>query len=90
MSLGTAKQYSTNIIAENMLTQVGNDGFTMTMIYGIIDYKVDKNTAVLKYDMYIATRCGQKKLRKTTCDWKLLVKWKDKCELWIHLKDLKE
>ena len=33
---------------------------------------------------------GQKKLRITTCGWKLLVKWKDGSESWIHLKDLKE
>ena len=40
--------------------------------------------------MYIVTKRGQKKLRKTTCGWKLLVKWKDKTESWIPLCHMKE
>ena len=87
---GTVKEYSANIIAENMLTQVDSDGFTMTMMEGIIDHKIDTDVAVSKSDMYVVTRRGQKRLRKTTCGWKLLVRWKDGSESWIHLKDLKE
>jgi len=87
---GTVKEYSANIIAENMLTQVDSDGFTMTMMEGIIDHKKDTDVAVSKSDMYVVTRRGQKRLRKTTCGWKLLVRWKDGSESWTHLKDLKE
>ena len=35
-------------------------------------------------------RNGQRRLRKTTVGWKLLVLWKDGNEQWIPLKDLKE
>ena len=87
---GTIKEYSANVIAENMLIQVDSDGFAMTIMEGIIDHKMDKAIAVAKSDKYIATRRGQRKLRKTTMGWKLLVKWKDGSESWIHLKDLKE
>ena len=87
---GTIKEYSANIIAENMLTQVDSDGFTMTMMEGIIDHKKDESTAISKDDKYISCPRGQRRLRKTTKGWKLLVKWKDKSESWIHLKDLKE
>ena len=73
-----------------MLTQVDSDGFTMTLMEGIIDHKVDAAAAVSKSDGYVTTRRGQKKLRITTCGWKLLVSWKDGSESWIHLKDLKE
>ena len=45
------KEYAVNTIAENMLTQVGSDGFTMTMMEGIVDYKKDPSTAVSKSDM---------------------------------------
>lgn len=38
---GTVKEYSANIIAENMLTQVDSDGYTITMMEGIVDYKRD-------------------------------------------------
>ena len=47
---GTVKEYSANIIAENMLTQVDSDGFTMTMMEGIIDHKIDTDVAVSKDD----------------------------------------
>ena len=87
---GIIKEYSANIIVDNMLSQVDSDGFTVTVMEGIIDHKVDANTAVQKGDKYITTHSGQKKLRKTTTGWKLLVKWKDGSESCIHLKDLKE
>ena len=51
---------------------------------------MDAEKAMSKNDKYITTRRGQKKLRKTTIGWKLLVKWKDGSETWVHLKDLKE
>ena len=64
-----------------MLTQVDSDGFTMTMMEGIIDHKKDANVAVSKIEMYVTTGCGQQDLRKTTCGWKLLIRWKDGSKL---------
>ena len=87
---GTIREYAANIIAENMLTQVDSEGFSLTMMEGIIDYRKDAATAVSKDDQWVVTRRGQKRRRKTTCGWKLLVQWKDGTESWIHLKDLKE
>ena len=40
--------------------------------------------------MYVVTNQGQKKTRKTTVGWKLLVKWADDYESRISLKDTKE
>ena len=37
---GRIKEYWTNIIAENMLTQVGSNGFSLALMEGIIDYKL--------------------------------------------------
>ncbi len=87
---GQVKEYSANIIAENMLTQVDSDGFTMTLMDGVIDYRRDESTAVSRSDAYIVTKRGQKRLRKTTVGWQMLVKWKDQSESWIPLKDMKE
>jgi hypothetical protein len=66
---GQVKEYSANTIAENMLTQVDSDGFTLTLMEGIVDYRKDEETAVSKQDMYVVTRRGQKRLRKTTTGW---------------------
>ena len=81
--------YAANIIAENMLTQVDSDGFTLTMMGGI-DYARDNTIAILKSDAYIVTQCGRKRHRRTTVGWKLLVKWSDGSESWVPLKDMKE
>jgi hypothetical protein len=64
--------------------------FTMTLMEGIINYQKDKATAVSKADAYVVTQRGQMKLCKTTVGWRLLVKWRDQSESWIHLKDMKE
>ena len=39
---------------------------------------------------YATTKRGGRRLRKTTCGWKLLIQWKDGSEQWIPLKDMKE
>ena len=56
------------------MSQVDEDGFTIKIMNFIIDHKMDTYTAVAKDDKYIVTRCGQKKLKKTTTEWKLLIK----------------
>jgi hypothetical protein len=77
---GDAKEYAANIITANMLTQVDSDGYSITMMKGIIDYRKDDSVAVPKSDMYIVTNRGQKKMRKTTVGWKLLIQWDDDSE----------
>ena len=55
----------------------------------IADLKKD-DSAVSKQDKYLVTPCGQRRMRKTTKVWKLLVIWKDQSKTWIPLKDLKD
>ena len=74
-----------------MLTHVDSDGFSsLIMLEGIIDFQKDESLAVRKTDKYLTTTLGQKQMRKTTVGWLLLVKWADRTESWIPLKDLKE
>ena len=87
---GKIKEYAANVIAENMLTQVDGEGFSTSLIDGIVDYKKDEATAVPKSDKWVVTRRGQRRLRKSTVGWKLLVRWKDGSETWVPLKDMKE
>ena len=39
---GEVKEYAANVIAENMLLQVDNEGFTLTMLDSILDLKQDE------------------------------------------------
>ena len=63
---GTMKEYAANVIAENMVLQVDEEGFSSPLIEGIIDYKKDPSVAVDVSDKYLVTRRGQKRLRRTT------------------------
>jgi hypothetical protein len=87
---GQVKEYAANVIAENMLTQVDSDGYLTTILKAIIDYRKDEAVAVSKADKYVYTNSGQKRLRKTTVGWSLLIQWADESEAWLPLKDLKE
>ena len=86
----TIREYAVNVIAENMLTQVDKDGYSLSLMEGIVDYKRDLATELYKQDTYVVTRSGKKRPRKTTIGWKLLIRWIDVSEYWIHLKDKKE
>ena len=86
---GHVNEYSANVIAENMLSQVDSEGYSLTLMDGIVDFKKD-STAVSMDDKYVITKRGRRRLRKTTTGWKFLVRWKDGSETWIQLCDLKE
>lgn len=86
---GEVKEYAANVIAENMLSQVDSEGFTLTLMDSILDVKKD-GSAVAKGDMYTQSNRGGSRMRQTTCGWKFLVLWKDGSEQWVPLKDMKE
>ena len=73
-----------------MLTQVDSDGYSLSVMDSIFDHQSDPSQAIPMEDKHIMTKSGQKRLRKTTKGWKLLIKWKDKSKAWINLTDMKE
>ena len=83
---GEVKEYSTNVIAENILSQVDSDGYSASLMEAIVDYTKDEATGVPMTNKYVITRTGTRRLRKTTTGWKLLVRWRDGSEAWICLR----
>jgi hypothetical protein len=75
------KEYAAIILAENMLSQVDHEGHSIMLMRDIIDYERDEAMAV---------PAGQRRLRKTTQGWSLLVNWKDGTETWVKLAELKD
>ena len=69
-----------NLIVKTMISQVDDERFSSLLMDGIIDYKKDPSVAMSIEDKYLVTRRGQKRIRKTTQGWKLLVTWRDKTE----------
>ena len=86
---GATKQYAANIIAENMYSSLDENGYSKVVLDCILDHNKD-DRAIDKADKYIITKKGQRRLRKTTIGWKLLVCWKDQSEHWVPLKLMKE
>ena len=86
---GELKEYAANIIAENLLSQVDSEGFTMSVFDSILDSKTDESALTMD-ELYLTTKSGQRRMRKSTCGWTFKILWKDGSETWIPLKDLKE
>jgi hypothetical protein len=86
---GETEILTANIIAENLLAQVNDEGHRQMMIEEIEDHRVlDK--AIPKSEGTYDTRSGSKCRRRTIMGWELSVRWKDGSSNWISLKDLKD
>ena len=70
---GKIKEYAANVIAENMLSQVDEEGFSTTLFDCIVDHRKD-DSAITKSDMYVITKRGTKRMKKSTQGWQHLVR----------------
>jgi len=85
---GVITAYNANTIAENLLSQVDEEGRQTLIFSGIIDHKCDR-TAIQKEDGFVFSKSGNKIPKKTTRGWKLLIEWKDGSQSWIPLAEIK-
>ena len=81
---GEVKEFAANIIAENMFSQVDNEGFNSATLLSIVDFRKNED-AIDKNDMHVLTKSGQRRIRKTTVGWDLRISWEDGSEFWIPL-----
>ena len=86
---GSIQQYSANVIAENLFSQVDEEGYRYMLLDEIVDYRKDDD-AVHKDDAFVEDEHGRKKQRLTIKGWSFLVNWKDGSQSWVPLKDIKE
>ncbi len=84
---GEVREYAANVIAENILSQVDNDGYSLPIFDSILD---SKRSATAEIRSTVTTTSGRVRPTKTTHGWKILVLWKDGSESWVALKDMKE
>jgi len=86
---GQVEEYSANIIAQNLYSQLDSEGHRFVLLEDIIDY--DKNEDAVPYEnRFIISNNGNIHKRRTTKGWSLCVMWKDGSTSWESLKDLKE
>ena len=58
------KKYTSNILAENILSQIDSEGFSTVLFDSIISFRKNK-TVVEKTDRFITITSGCKKLKQT-------------------------
>ena len=86
---GEVLEYSANIIAENLYSQVDEEGRHVLLMDSILDHR-STHKAVKSENEYFATRSGRRVRRKSTAGWFLCVQWKDHSTSWEPLAALKE
>jgi len=85
---GSMETLSSNIVAENLLSQVDQDGHREMLLDEIIDHQKDA-TALSDADSQYTIN-GIPRSRYTTIGWSVLVRWKDGSCNWVSLKDFKD
>ena len=83
---GQGKDYVSNVIGKNILSQVDSEGFRTMLMGSIVDHMKDEALAVPKSESYIVTRRVQRGLIKSTVGCKLLVCCKDGSDTRVPLK----
>jgi hypothetical protein len=88
MSDGSIAEYSANVIAENLYSQVDSEGRQYLIMNEIVDHRKDA-TAISKDQGFYTSYNGNQIRCKTTKGWKLSVEWKDGTTTWVSLSELK-
>ena len=86
---GHSETISANIIAENLFSQVDQEGRRYAILDQIIEVRRD-GTEVQETDAFLTTQNNIKRRRKTTRGWEVCILWKDKSTTWHALKDIKD
>lgn len=85
---GTTEEVTANVIAENLLSQVDENGHRHLMLREIMDHRKTSEAVPKSEGTYKRGRHNVQK--RTTKGWEILVGWKDGSDNWVSLKDLKE
>jgi hypothetical protein len=86
---GNVENLTANIIAENLIAQVDEEGQRQMMLSEIIDHQI-LHDAIPKSEGTNVNSYGVKRHKITTRGWELLVEWQDDSSDWVAIKDLKE
>jgi len=85
---GDSAEYSANLIAECLYSQVDDEGRQYLLMSEIIDHKKTAE-AVADEEIFQISHNGNIHKRMTTKGWKLCVTWKDGSTSWETLADMK-
>ena len=86
---GHVEELTANLIAENLMAQVDEEGRRQMMLSAITDHRVLKDAIPKSQGTYV-NPYGVRRRKTTTRGWELLVEWRDGSSDWVSLKDLKD
>ena len=86
---GHKQALAANLIAQNMIASVDEEGHRHLLLDEIIDFR-KTGDAISKEDAFVLTSTGTRRRRETTKGWEILCKWKDGSSTWSKLKDVKD
>ena len=87
---GHTASLTANAIAENLFSQVDDEGNRHVLFHAIMDHRVDGKQLQLK-DAFVNSSNGGRRRIPTTKGWEILIQWKDgRSTTWEPLKDVKE
>jgi len=86
---GNVAEYSANVIAESLYSQLDDERRQYLLMDEIIDWKFTDD-AIDDNDILRMSNNGNIHPRCTTEGWKLCTRWKDGSTSWENLKDIKE
>ena len=87
---GRVEEYGMNLIVENLLTQVDEQGWDTGIFNEIIDVRKDELIAIPIGPTSTISLNGRDKPIVTTKGWDILIKWKDGSTNWIPLSTAKQ
>jgi hypothetical protein len=86
---GQVEELTANLIAENLMAQVEEEGRRQMMLSSIMDHRTSGDAIPKSQGTYVNSY-GVKRRKATTRGWELLVEWRDGSSDWVSLKDLKD
>ena len=87
---GAAKEWTENLIAESMFSNVDQEVHHLQIMEDISDHRKSKEALEKKDGFYRHGKNWPNIPRKTTMGWELLFHWKEGSSNWVKLKDLKQ
>ena len=85
---GHKASLSANTIAENLFSQIDDEGNRFVLMESINDHRTNGNQ-IAKADSYVQSTNGGKRRKETTIGWEILIRWKDGSSTWEEMKDVK-
>jgi len=86
---GHTAEFSANVIAECLYSQVDPEGRAYSIFEEIVDWRKTKD-AIEDHDIFQVSHNGNIHRRRTTKGYQLCVRWADGSTSWEALKDMKE